>query len=118
MTPSGAIALTPIEGGVVLAIGLAGVQWAGAVLAGRSLARCGAAAVVGALAALPLQLVVIVATGQGVASGLLPVGLARPFLDLSGAVLVAAGGLGRVLLVPAWGRRTERPNPESGSVPC
>ena len=118
VTGQGAIALTPLEGGVVLAAGLAGLLWARALLRGGSLGRCSAGAVIGAVMAIPLQIVVLVALGQGVSSGWLPLDLARPMLDLAGPLLVVAGGLGLTLLRPVHGGRTERPAARRRSVPC
>ena len=72
----------------------------------------------GALLALLLQLVVLVALGQGVSSGRLTIEVARPILDHAGPVLVVAGGLGLTLLGSVRSGRAERPAAERGSVPC
>ncbi len=117
ITAAGPIDLAPIDGGLVLAIGLAGVQWARAVLGGASLAGCVRAALVGTILALPLQILVLVGVGAMVASGAAPIELARPTLDQVGWVLVVASGC-VVPILSHPGAGAERRRGERGSLPC
>lgn len=117
-TAAGSIELAPIDGGIALALGLAGVQWARSTLGGRSLGACAGAAVLGALIAVPLQVVLLLSASGLVAAGLAPTEVARSLLDQAGAVLVAASGLALPWLRPVPGAHAPSRSRGQGSLAC
>lgn len=84
--------LEPVDGGVALYLGLAGVGWARAVLGGRSLPGAVRAAAGWALAGVPIQLGVVALAATG-AVGFAGAEAARSLLDQASWLIVGAAAL-------------------------